>query len=298
MDITKSNLKRQHRDSLFRGVFKLPKNALPLLQHCRKDGVPFVLEDIQPFDLDSDLAHRIRRNDVSFIVNGNRLIILIEHQSTINPNMALRLLLYYMELVQLWIKKNEVNLHGSTKIQDLPTPEFYVVYNGNAPLAEMLSTFKLESASLKIDVAVNIIDIHYDKLDDKQPANPLAGYAFFYQSYDNCMRAGMTAEAAFTQAREDCIKQNYLKDIIDKEDTIMFYKDFMDYDAQLRTEGEEIGEARGEARGKTIGKTIGMEHAITIAIQNNVPLSVIEVMAKEANITKHRLDELMAQVAV
>jgi len=271
---------------MFRGLFKIPKNALSLLQRCRKDGIPIELEDIEPFDLDSELAHRILRNDVSFIIKGNRLIILIEHQSTINPNMALRLLLYYMEMVQLWIKLNELNLHGSVKVEDLPTPEFYVVYNGKAPLPETISTFKLECACLKIDVSVNIIDIHYDKLDNKCTTNALAGYAFFYQVFDDCIRRGMPAEAAFTKAREECISQNYLKGFIEKEDSIMFYKDFMDYGAQLLTEGKEMG------------ITIGAEQTISIAIQNNAPLSLIEAMAKQANISRHRLDELMAQVAV
>jgi len=100
----------------------------------------------------------------------------------------------------------------------------------------------------------------------------------------------MTADAAFDQAREECIAQNYMKNFINKEDFIMFYKDFLDYDTQLLKEGEARGEARGETR--------GAEKTISIAIQNNVPLLAIEAMAKEANITRHRLDELLAQVAV
>jgi len=73
------------------------------------------VDDIKAFDLESSIAIRIRRNDVSFITKDNRLIILIEHQSTLNPNMALRLFLYYIELLQLWIKGEGANLYGEKK---------------------------------------------------------------------------------------------------------------------------------------------------------------------------------------
>jgi hypothetical protein len=36
---------------------------------------------------------RSHLNDISFVV-GDTIVVLIEHQSTINPNMALRLLMY------------------------------------------------------------------------------------------------------------------------------------------------------------------------------------------------------------
>jgi hypothetical protein len=36
---------------------------------------------------------KARMNDISFEI-GDKLVVLIEHQSTINPNMPLRLLLY------------------------------------------------------------------------------------------------------------------------------------------------------------------------------------------------------------
>jgi len=69
-----------------------------MLRSCRDDQMPLMADDIQPFDLDSSIAVRVRRNDVSFITKDNRLIVLIGHQSSINPNMAFRLFLYFIEL--------------------------------------------------------------------------------------------------------------------------------------------------------------------------------------------------------
>jgi len=279
---------------MFREFFKVPQNFLDLLKECRDNQLSLVIDDIEPFDLESNIAIRTRRNDVSFITKDNHLIILIEHQSTINPKMALRLFIYFTELLQLWLKTNKINLYSATKLPDLPIPEFYVVYNGVAPLKETSSVFKLESSGMKIDAEVKIIDIHFDKLKDTESDNALAGYAFFYKVYAEQVKKGLSAEKAFEIARNECIKRSYMTSFISKEEFIVFYKDFMDYDMQLRTEGIE----KGREEGIIEGISEGIEKAIRIAIQNNAPLSLIEAMAKEANISQKRLDDLICQAAL
>ena len=236
-------MKTQHKDSLFKGIFKIAPNFIQLLEKCKGSKVTLTPDDIIPFDLSSETLLRKRLNDVSFLTKDNRLIILIEHQSTINPNMALRMFLYYSELLQLWIKLNNINLFAGRKITNLPTPEFYVAYNGTEPLKENKSIFSLEHKGTSIAVEVEVVDIHFEKLEDKQPTNALAGYAFFYKIYEEELKKGVIGQEAFNTAREECIKQGYLKGFIEKEDFIMFYKDIFDYDTQLRAEGEARGKA-------------------------------------------------------
>ena len=269
----KSKIKRQHKDTLFRGVFKIPKHFIYLLEHCRNKHNTLNEEDLTPFDLDSSITTRIRRNDVSYITKDNRLIILIEHQSTINANIAFRLFLYYIELLQLWIKINKINLYGQSKISNLPVPEFYVAYNGNATLKETISTFTLEYTDIKIEMSVNIIDISFDRLTDQTPENALAGYSYFYKIYDAHIKAGATTEEAFIKARETCMAQNYLKEFIDKEGFIVFYKDFLNYDTQLIEEGE----ARGFSLAQEIIKLLKDNIPIgEIAARFKVPESQVE----------------------
>ena len=282
----KSNVTNKHKDTLFRLYFKEIKNFLHLLEHCgRKNLTP---DDIEPFDLESAVAVRVRRNDISFITKDNRIIILVEHQSTINPNMAFRMFLYYFELLQLWVKVNKVNIFGTVKIEDYPLPELYVAYNGTAPLSEKTSNFKIDHEGNKVDLTVNIVDIHYENLNITTPDNALAGYSFFYKVYDECKTAGLSNDEAFKNAREKCIEQGHMKGFIEKEAYIVEYKDFfyLDYDAQLKAEGIAEGEAKGA------------ESTISVAIRSKVPFPIIETMAKEANISQQRLNELMERVAV
>jgi hypothetical protein len=233
-----NKLKRGHKSTLFREYFKIAPNFLHLLEKCR-GGHNLTEGDITPFDLESETALRFRRNDVSFITKDNRLIILVEHQSTVNLNMAFRLFLYYTELLQLWIKQNNVNLYGTKLIEPLPEPEFYVAYNGTEKLKETTSQFRLNRQGVKIEVDVEILDIHFENLDDTQPKNALAGYSYLYKRYDEHLQKGFSRQKAFEAAREECINLGYMPGFIEKEEYVMDYKEnWLDYDFQLRAEGE------------------------------------------------------------
>jgi len=153
--------------------------------------------------------------------------------------------MYYMELLQLWLKTHKITLHSERKIPSLPKPELYVAYNGKAPLRDEISAFEINQPNIKINVQVKIKDIHFEKLEDTSPENGLAGYAFFYKIFDECKSKGMTDDEALTQTRNECIRLGYLKGYIEKEDFIMFYKDFLDYDKQLEVQAEERGETKG-----------------------------------------------------
>jgi hypothetical protein len=71
-----------------------------------------------------------RVNDLSLVYRG-ALVTIIEHQSTINPNMALRLLLYAAKLYEKMIDGRQIY---STKKMSVPRPEFIVLYNGKGDL--------------------------------------------------------------------------------------------------------------------------------------------------------------------
>jgi len=161
--------------------------------------------------------------------------------------------------MQLWIKTKKLNIYGTAKIADLPAPELYVAYNGPAPLNEIQSIYKMDYPDIKIEVVVKIIDINYEKLTDKTPANALVGYAFFYKEYEAKIKQGLTQKEAFDSARETCIAQDYLKGFIEREEFIMLYKDILDYDTQLKEEGKIEGKIEGITEGIALAADKFME---------------------------------------
>ncbi|MDR0271901.1 MAG: Rpn family recombination-promoting nuclease/putative transposase [Clostridiales bacterium] len=251
--MTRENLTNQPKDTMFRGIFINVENFLDLLKRCRNGNLDLSAEDLIPFDLNTEYAVRKRRNDVSFITKDNRLIILVEHQSTISANIAFKMLLYYFEIIQLWIKRKNIKIHTGAAIPELPMPEFYVAYNGKRKLKETESSFVIKHPNIDISVKVAIIEISFDKLEETETTNALAGYSYFYKKFDEYTAQGISRDNAFMKTREDCIKAGYLKGFIEKEDTIIMYSDILDYDTQLREEAWEEGMEEGMEAGMEAG---------------------------------------------
>jgi predicted transposase/invertase (TIGR01784 family) len=82
-----------------------------------------------------------RINDISCDIGG-KLIVLLEHQSTINPNMAFRLLLYIARVYEE-LTAGE-NIYSRKKLT-IPKPVFIVLYNGTDPYPDE-SMLKLSDA--------------------------------------------------------------------------------------------------------------------------------------------------------
>ena len=64
-------------------------------------------------------------NDLGFSV-GNRLMILVESQSTWTLNIIIRALMYLIQTYHAYFKRTNQNLYGSKKV-NMPTPELYVI---------------------------------------------------------------------------------------------------------------------------------------------------------------------------
>ena len=119
---------RNYRDSVFVDLFfryrGAKANALSLynaLSGSHYDNP----EEVRMLKLE-DAVYKDFQNDISFLI-GEKIFILGEHQSTINENMPLRFLLYIGRLYETLLAVED--RYKEKRIR-LPTPEFYVFYNG------------------------------------------------------------------------------------------------------------------------------------------------------------------------
>ena len=67
------------------------------------------------------------KNDISFIINSE--LNLYEHQSSVNPNMPVRGLIYFAELYKGYIDQNNLLIYNERLVK-LPFPRYVVFYNG------------------------------------------------------------------------------------------------------------------------------------------------------------------------
>ena len=65
------------------------------------------------------------RNDAAFVLDSNLSI--YEHQSSVCPNMPIRCLIYFTNIIEKMVNKR--NLYGKSLVR-IPTPHFVIFYNG------------------------------------------------------------------------------------------------------------------------------------------------------------------------
>ena len=102
-------------------------------------------------------------NDVSYLVD-NKIIVLAEHQSTVNPNMPLRCLEYVTRLYEHI--QNPRDRYSRT-LKKIPLPAFYVFYNGVEKLpakqvSKLSDSFIMQPETPSLELVVKLININYD----------------------------------------------------------------------------------------------------------------------------------------
>ena len=117
----------KYKDSLFTFLFSKPEVLRELYSALEGINVPTNVP--VTINTHQEVLFVERINDISFEIGG-KLVVLIEHQSTINPNMALRLLMYIARVYEKIV--GDKNIYTTRSIT-IPRPEFFVLYNGLAP---------------------------------------------------------------------------------------------------------------------------------------------------------------------
>lgn len=126
------------------------------------------------------------KNDLAFLVTD--IANMYEQQSTHNPNMPVRKLMYAARFYDRYIHVNKLNIYSTTQIC-LLVPKLVTFYNGNSDredsILELKDAFNTEDghfidAEPDIQVRVRMININYGKNKELMAAcKPLADYAWF-----------------------------------------------------------------------------------------------------------------------
>ena len=117
----------RYKDSVFSLLFSHPDTLRKLYGAIKGVNLP---PDI-PLTINTleGVLFRTKLNDISFEIGG-KLVVLIEHQSTINPNMPLRLLMYIARIYEKITGPQKI--YGSRK-RLIPRPEFIRMHWFNTP---------------------------------------------------------------------------------------------------------------------------------------------------------------------
>lgn len=272
---------REYKDSVFVDLHSkdelLREDAVIDIYNALHDKKITRKEQIKFIKLENVFFHKVR-NDVSFTVDG-KVLILLEHQSTINENMPYRCLEYSLAIISSQMKRRDKFLPSPIKIL---SPEFYVIYNGDASYPAikeqcLSDLFAEKTDDPRLELIVTVINInHPDNKNFLDSCPLLRGYKKLVDKVKIYKR--LYGDKGYVMAIEECIRegieiQDYLKRKT-KEITDMFSLEY-NYNDELeayRYAGMQQGMQQGikqasmemayamKKRGFEIGVIMEMTH--------------------------------------
>lgn len=247
---------RRYKDSVFSFLFSNPVVLRELYEAL--EGVTLPPDTPLTINTLSDVLFLDRINDISFEVGG-KMVVLIEHQSTINPNMALRLLLYIARLYEKII--GDKNIYASKPLK-IPHPEFFVLYNGTAPypdeqilrLSDSFEKFEEFGIDEKIppnlELVVKVLNINVGRNESiVKKSKTLMGYSVFIGKIREYEQEYQDKEKAIKKAVHYCREHDILKGFLEQNASEVFNMLITEWNwddalAVRFKEGWEKGEAK------------------------------------------------------
>jgi len=213
--MTKTNTNRKYKSSVFTLLFSEKNNLLELYNAIENTNYGSDT-DVWITTLE-DALFMEQINDIAFVIEG-KFVVMIEHQSSLNPNMPLRMLLYIARVYEKIV--DEDNLYGTKKIT-IPNPEFIVLYNGDdecpdrqvQKLSDMFSE-PLPKSLANLELVVTVYNINKGRNEDLAiRSEKLKGYEIFVYLVKEYAKS-MDKDNAIKQAIGDCIRQDVLRDFL------------------------------------------------------------------------------------
>ena len=211
---------RKYKDSVFTDLFGSDrdgkKNFLDLYNALA--GTDYQLEDVSlERKIIEQSLYKTFNNDVSWEING-KLVVLVEHQSTINENMPFRCLEYITRIYEGIVP---IKNRYAEKVYKIPNPDFFVVYIGKKklPLEQelRLSDAFYEKDSSKLELVVKVKNCTDPKmLPISKNCSILKEYCQFIEIVENTYNERFP-KSSFKKAIEKAISQGILTDYLDRK---------------------------------------------------------------------------------
>lgn len=265
--------KRTYKDSLFRSIFKDKKRLSRLYKAL--SGNEISPKDITINTLKGVFMNDVK-NDISFLV-GNRLVILLEHQSTWNPNMPLRFLWYLSKLYRLYVNKDMI-YHA--ELLKIPTPEFYVLYNGTMDIPsiqELRLSDAFEIPGNAMELTAKCYNINYKK--DREVLDAcyeLKAYSTFIAIVRDCQKKGLSLFQSIKEAIAYCETHALMGEYFRIHESEVYDMVSFKWDEKRAREiAAEEAKKAGREEGRAEGTKSAFRQAALSLMRNKVPLKII-----------------------
>ena len=248
------SINRTYKDRLFKIIFEDKKELLSLYNALT--GKNYQNPDELEINTIDDFIYMHLKNDMSFILDDWQN--LFEQQSTFNPNQPLRGFFYFADLYKVKYFGKKIY---STRLLKIPTPQYIVFYNGTTSMPDrkelrLSDAFQQPTEQPDIEVVAHMLNINYGHNKElMERCRKLKEYAQFIDIIRHYLRENKqwSNEQAISKAIDDCIQNNILRDILQKERlrvmaSILSEFDEVGYKEMIQDEAIEDGEIRGSIK--------------------------------------------------
>ena len=245
-----ASIKRDYKSSMFCMLWESKEELLSLYNAA--NGTHYTNADDLIINTLRNAIYMGMKNDVSFIFEMS--LNLYEHQSTVNPNMPLRDLLYVAQVLQGIIK--DENLYGTSLVK-IPTPKFVVFYNGTVKQPErqtlrLSDSFSRQDNEVNLELIVEVINITPGNNEELvNNCRTLQEYVLYIEKVRK-YAADVPIEQAVERAVDECIEEGILAEFLRQNKAEAIAMSIFEYDQEahmkcVRQEGYEDGKTEGKA---------------------------------------------------
>ena len=207
--------KRTAKNSVFLDLFQNKSHLLRLYKTLHPEDTTATEDSLTDVTIENVLTDNLY-NDLGFIVN-NKLMILIEAQSTWTMNILVRVLLYMAQSYHEYFQRTSQNYYKSKKVK-MPKPELYVIFTGNKgrkPDKVFLSREFFQGEEIDIEVKAKVI--YEGNTDDI-----INQYIVFCKIFDEQTKQHGMKQKAIMETIRICKDRNVLREyLLDREKEVV-----------------------------------------------------------------------------
>lgn len=285
------------KDSVFASLFQDKKYLIQLYRTLHPEDTETSEEQLTDITIKNILTDGIY-NDLGFMVK-DRLMILVEAQSTWTMNIIIRALMYLVQTFHEYFEREAQDLYGSRKVI-LPKPELYVIFTGDrAEKPEVISLTEafFDGQDCAIEVRVRIIygeDIRTQTDSGLlSESDIISQYIAFTKVYNEQQKLYQRTRKTITETIRICKDRNILREYLssrEKEVVDMMMTLFDDETIMKNYVARKVREAKEEAAEAT-------EKAVNAASKEAIHKTATETAIRMLKTGKLSVEEISACVA-
>ena len=269
-----------YKDRLFKFIFGNEQHkewALSLYNSI--NGTNYTNVDELQFVTVDNFIYMGMHNDVGILCADS--FDLYEHQSTFNPNLPIRFLLYASKIYERHIIDQKKNIHGE-KLVHLPRSKFIVFYNGKEMIDDkiILKFSDLTNKPSDLDVSVTVLNINYGYNHElMEKCEELKEYALFVSKVREYQKMGYSIQEAVNKTYLDLDLSKKANQFLighkAEVEGMLFTEEYEEIAREIDLE-EKAAEARKEGREE--GREEGIEIVLNALLQKGY---ITEEVVKE-----------------